>query len=192
MEPEKIIIIVIVVAVCLGAIWAWCSDLNDDISCKVWAEQWDKLDKQLKYSKLGLLYETNKNVDECIRLLNEERRRIVEQTSCTTVQYEMALDRIKNCMNEEALLTPNEMRKRLGLDETEEISATVIDEDDCLKDFTVKRVDPYDDPYWKPVTLEEPAPKKLQPLLCKMCGGTVAKKGDIYECEYCGLKYEWR
>ena len=67
--------------------------------------------------------------NDLIKQENEELRRAIKQTSCSTKEFEVALDQKS---------------------------------------------------------------KKLQPLLCKMCGGTVAKKGDNYECEYCGLKYEWR
>ncbi len=90
----------------------------------------------------------------------------------------------------EATMSPNEMRKMLGLDEIEEHEATI-------KDFTIKKVETVVTDYSADVADYsyddvEPKSKKLQPLLCKMCGGTVAKKGDNYECEYCGLKYEWR
>lgn len=141
--------------------------------------------------------------DDLIKQENEELRRAIKQTSCTSKQYEVALDQMRDCANKltvselvvnppvsddvltfEAILTPNEMRKMLGLDELEEYEATI-------KDFKIKKVSPYGG-HTTIIDEEEPKSKKLQPLLCKMCGGTVAKKGDNYECEYCGLRYEWR
>lgn len=231
MKLDIIIFIVIVVIVCLGAIWAWC----DDVSCKVWAEQWDDLDKKLKYSKLGLIYPPNNDAvivkadrilqedvikfikEENLKQLNEERARVLDNMMCSSKQFEVALEQMRDCtakptvkevvgtmsdkqkevmnlivnppvsddvLTFEATMSPNDMRKMLGLDEIEEHEA-------IIEDFTVKRMYPYDDR----ATItdeEEPKPKKLEPLICKMCGGTVAKKGDIYECEYCGLKYELR
>lgn len=219
MEPDKIIIIVIVATVCLGAIWAWC----DDVSCKVWAEEWDDLNKKLEYSKLGIIYSPNNDEDiikfikeENLKQLNEEKARVLDNMMCSSKDFEGVLDQMRDCTNKltvsevvdtmsdkqkevmdlivnppvsddvltfEAIMSPNEMRKMFGLDELEEYEATI-------KDFKIKKVESivadslHDD--------IEPKFKKLQPLLCKMCGGTVAKKGDNYECEYCGLKYEWR
>lgn len=154
--------------------------------------------------------------DDLIKQENEELRRAIKLASCTSKQYEVTLNQMRDCANKltvsevidtmsdeqkeamnflvnppvsddvltfEATISPNEMRKMLGLDEIEEHEATI-------KDFKIKKIEAdvadysYDD--------IEPKFKKLQPLLCKMCGGTVAKKGDNYECEYCGLKYEWR
>ena len=232
MKLDIIIFIVIVVIVCLGAIWAWC----DDISCKVWAEQWDDLDKKLKYSKLGLIYPPNNDAvivkadrilqedvikfikDENLKQLNEEKARVLDNMMCSSKQFEVALEQMRDCtakptikevvgtmsdkqkevmdylvnppISDEILtfgviVASNEMRKMFGLDELEEYEATI-------KDFTVKRVSPYDDHATTMDEEEEPKSKKLEPLICKMCGGTVAKKGDIYECEYCGLHYELR
>lgn len=214
MKLDVIIFIVIVVIACLGAIWAWC----DDISCKVWAEQWDDLDKQLKYSKLGLIYKPNNDddiikyiKDENLKQLNEEKARVLDNMMCSSKQFEVALDQMRDCINKptvkevvdtmsdkqkevmdfivnppvvddvltfEAIMSPNEMRKMLGLDEIEEVTTTTYD-------LTFGRATIMDEE-------EEPKPKKLEPLVCKMCGGTVAKKDDIYECEYCGLHYELR
>lgn len=183
MKLDIIIFIVIVVIVCLGSIWAWC----DDISCKVWAEQLDDLDKKLEYSKLGLIYPPNNDKDvikiievtkeENLKLLNKEKERVLNDMMCSSIEFEVALDQMRDCMNK-PIMTPNEMRKMLGLDELEEVKATT-------SDITIG-----------PATImneeEEPKSKKLEPLVCKMCGGTVTKNGDIYECEYCGLHYEWR
>lgn len=187
MKLDIIIFIVIVVIVCLGAIWAWC----DDISCKVWAEQWDDLDKKLKYSKLGLIYPPNNDAvivkadrilqedvikfikEENLKQLNEEKARVLDNMMCSSKQFEVALEQMRDCINKPEVLT---------FKKTESI---------------VDNLGPWSDPAWERVDIPlhddaEPKSKKLQPLLCKMCGGTVSKKGDNYECEYCGLRYEWR
>lgn len=99
--------------------------------------------------------------DDLIKQENEELRKAIKLASCTSKQYEVALDQMRDCINK-----------------------PIVDD-----------LDPWGDPAWERVDIslhDEPKSKKLQPLLCKMCGGTVAKKGDNYECEYCGLRYEWR
>lgn len=178
---DIIMVIVIIAIVCFGSIFAHCAWINEadvDISCKLWAEQWDDLDKRLKYSKLGLIYPPNNDAvivkadrilqddvikfikEENLKQLNEEKARVLDNMMCSSKQFEVALEQMRDC-TAESIMSPNEMRKMLGLDE-------LMDEE------------------------EEPKSKKLEPLICKMCGGTVAKKGDIYECEYCGLHYELR
>jgi hypothetical protein len=198
---DIIMVIVIIAIVCFGSIFAHCAWINEtdvDISCKLWAEQWDDLDKKLKYSKLGLAYQPKEitcedirrtAIDDYTKQLNEEKARVLDSMMCSSQQFEVALEQMRDCINKpevltfEATMSPNDMRKILGLDEIEEHEATI-------KDFTIKKAESVvDNPLHDDV---EPKPKKLEPLICKMCGGTVAKKGDIYECEYCGLHYELR
>ena len=199
MKLELIMAIVIPCIVIVGTVILHLVEFfqKDDATCKLWAEQWDDLDKRLKYSKLGIIYPPNNDEDiitfikdENLKQLYEEKARVLDNMMCSSKQFETALDQMRDCINKpevltfEATMSPNDMRKMLGLDEIEEHEATI-------EDFTVKRVYPYDD---RAIITdeEEPKSKKLQPLICKMCGGTVAKKGDNYECEYCGLRYEWR
>lgn len=147
---DIIMVIVIIAIVCFGSIFAHCAWINEadvDISCKLWAEQWDDLDKQLKYSKLGLIYPPNNDKDiityikdENLEQLYEEKARVLDNMMCSSKEFEKVESIVANPLHDDI----------------------------------------------------EPKSKKLQPLLCKMCGGTVAKKGDNYECEYCGLRYEWR
>ena len=119
MEPEKIIIIVVVAAICIGALWAWCSDLNDDISCKIWEEQKDALEQ-----------------------INEQKRRIIEQTSCTTKQCEEAFKTFKEVLDA-PLMTANEVREKYGYDKIKEqledskYGIAVLD-----SDTTIKQVNP--------------------------------------------------
>lgn len=217
MKLELIMAIVIPCIIIVGTVIIHLVEFfqKNDVTCKVWAEQWDDLDKKLKYSKLGLIYPPNNDTvivkadrilqddvikfikDENLKQLYEEKARVLDNMMRSSKQFEVALeqsnDYIKGLVPKpevltfEATMSPNDMRKMLGLDEIEEHEATI-------EDFTVKRVYSYDDraTITDEVVEEELKPKKLEPLICKMCGGTVAKNGDIYECEYCGLKYEWR
>lgn len=200
MKLELIMAIVIPCIMIVGTVIIHLVEFfqKDDVTCKVWAEQWDDLDKRLKYSKLGLTYPPKEitcedirrtAIDDYTKQLNEEKARVLDSMMCSSQQFEVALEQMRDCINKpevltfEATMSPNDMRKILGLDEIEEHEATI-------KDFTIKKAESVvDNPLHYDV---EPKPKKLEPLICKMCGGTVAKKGDIYECEYCGLHYELR
>ena len=200
MKLEQIIVIAIPCIIIIGTVVIHIIEFfqkNDvEFTGDVWAEQWDDLDKRLKYSKLGIIYPPNNDEDiitfikdENLKQLYEEKARVLDNMMCSSKQFEVALEQMRDCINKpevltfEATISPNDMRKVLGLDEIEEHEATI-------KDFTIKKAESIvANPLHDDV---EPKSKKLQPLLCKMCGGTVAKKGDNYECEYCGLRYEWR
>lgn len=206
MKLEQIIVIAIPCIIIIGTVVIHLVEFfqKNDSTCKVWAEQWDDTEV-IKYIK-----------DDLIKQGNEELRKAIKLTSCTSKQFEEELNQMRTCATKptfkevvdtmsdkqkevmnlivnppvsddvltfEATMSPNDMRKMLGLDEIEEHEA-------IIEDFTIKKAESVvDNPLHDDV---EPKSKKLQPLLCKMCGGTVAKNGDNYECEYCGLKYEWR